>query len=57
MEVTVKLNRSFLFAINKVQVLFVNFCSDADIMRAKQEKAAQKKADPDEAQAGTSKGK
>lgn len=30
---------------------------DADIMRAKQEKAAQKKADGDGAEAGTSKGK
>ena len=38
-------------------MFLIYLCSDADIMRAKQEKAAQKKADGDGAEAGTSKGK
>ena len=37
--------------------LLIHLCSDADIMRAKQEKAAQKKTDGDGAEVGTSKGK
>ena len=43
--------------LKRFMFILIHLCSDADIMRAKQEKAAQKKADGDVAQAGTSKGK